>query len=166
MDKARPISMRRVCRMRCGLTPGDPKDQPAAVAAIVQPMAAALPVQVPIASSSSGSATMSLDLLVDQTLKVPLIQLPAFEVRRMFVDYETKFGGPPSDESEPTATQLSALGQVLSMDVPPYVDYALWGPHGRRLLHKLTFVALVPLGDGTSQRKELPGPASFDQWWP
>ena len=43
MDKARLISMRRVCRMRCGLTPGDPEDHPAVAATNSQSVAVAIP---------------------------------------------------------------------------------------------------------------------------
>lgn len=160
MDKSRLISLRRVCRLRCGLAPGEAVIPPPADFTLV-PSSSNSPVAPAVGSGQS----LSLDIFVDQTLKIPLVQFLALEVRKMSVDYENTNGASPSDDTEPTSFQLSALAQLFAMDLPPYVDYALWGPHGRRLLHRLTFVAMVPLGDGTSQREERAGPASFDLWW-
>eukprot|EP00969_Alexandrium_andersonii_P119424 5279961-Alexandrium_andersonii.AAC.1 len=67
---------------------------------------------------------------------------------------------------EPTPDQLSAVSQLIESGAPPYVDFSLFGPHGRRLLKKLMFTAFTYLQDsGTYQPQELPGPPSFEAWW-
>ena len=74
-------------------------------------------------------------------------------------------GAEPSDDIEPTSEQISALHQILAADLPPYVDFGLFGPHGRRMLSKLTYVEYTHLPNGAWQRNTLPGPSTFDLWW-
>ena len=46
------------------------------------------------------------------------------------------------------------------------MDFALFGPHGRRLLKKLSHAAhLYNPQDGSWRKAELPGPPSIDDWW-
>ncbi len=46
------------------------------------------------------------------------------------------------------------------------MDFALFGPHQRRFIKKLTLSAqhYVP-GLGLWRTSELPGPTNFQQWW-
>eukprot|EP00973_Karenia_brevis_P094717 12423803-Karenia_brevis.AAC.1 len=71
----------------------------------------------------------------------------------------------PSEEVEPTVEQISAVAQVVGADLVPYADFALFGPHGRRLLQKLMYVVWTFNPDGSWHRRELPGPPTFDHWW-
>ena len=87
------------------------------------------------------------------------------EVRHIFQAYRDKRGDDPAEDIEPAVEQLSAILQVVRADLPPYADFALFGPHGRRLLQKLSYVSHIHYPDGSWQRRELPGPPSFDLWW-
>ena len=72
----------------------------------------------------------------------------------------------PHEDQEPTPDQLSAVHQLIRAGVPPYVDFSLFGPHGRRMLRKLHLVAQrYDPSTGTWRRQELPGPPCFDSWW-
>eukprot|EP00969_Alexandrium_andersonii_P204896 9054932-Alexandrium_andersonii.AAC.1 len=51
------------------------------------------------------------------------------------------FGDYPSEEIEPTCEQLSAVDQLLRSGSLPYVDFSLFGPHGKRAERKLSHVA-------------------------
>eukprot|EP00969_Alexandrium_andersonii_P305680 13512227-Alexandrium_andersonii.AAC.1 len=67
---------------------------------------------------------------------------------------------------EPTPDQLSAVAQLIESGAPPYVDFSLFGPHGRRLLKKLMFTAFThnaPTNEWT--RQDLPGHPTLEAWW-
>ena len=76
----------------------------------------------------------------------------------MYSEYVKTRGAEPSEDIEPTTEQLSAVKQVLDADLSPYVDFALFGPYGKRFLQKLTLVNWSYLPNGTWLRRELPGP--------
>ncbi len=57
------------------------------------------------------------------------------------------------------------MAQVLKEDLPPYADFAVFGPHGSRLAKKLSYTAFSHLPDGSWVRQELPGLPSFEVWW-
>jgi hypothetical protein len=161
MEETRIESFRRVCRLRVGLTPGD--------STTVLP--GPLPVGGGGVSQSASSGTTSSDRtikpssIVDQTLDAPIKSLPPGAIRQMFTDYKAARGAFPSEDIEPTADQISAVAQILAADAAPYADFAIFGPHGKRLLQKLVFVSFVSLPDGTWQKREMPGPPSFEVWW-
>jgi hypothetical protein len=84
----------------------------------------------------------------------------------LFDAYKSKYGEFPSPEMEPTTDQLAAVQQLLDGGQPPYVDFAVFGPHGRRTLRKLTHSAFQYNAlHGSWKRRELDGPSSFHQWW-
>lgn len=75
-------------------------------------------------------------------------------------------GDLPSKEQEPTEEQLSAVAQLLSAGQAPYADLALFGPHGKRALKRLSMVACTyQVETGTWRRTEAPGPPDFSTWW-
>ena len=45
------------------------------------------------------------------------------------------------------------------------VDFAVFGPHGLRLLRKLTISSFAMNASGEWQRRELPGPPSYEGWF-
>jgi uncharacterized membrane protein YgcG len=168
MEMGAMVSLRRVARLRVGLRPGE----------LDLRLAALAPGPPPTGGVSSGSGSvatpgvdsgshvvLTLGQLVDQFSKTPLKPLDPAHVRKLFADYVTKYGALPADAAEPTGDQISAVAQILSADSPPYVDFAVWGPFGLRLLRKLFFVAFIPQGDNSFVRKELPGPPDFESWW-
>ena len=79
--------------------------------------------------------------------------------------YLTIMGFNPQDEEDPTLEQLTALfKKVTVQENPPFVDFAVWVPFGRRALKANKFRTWLPSGDGTYIAKELPGPGNFQQW--
>ena len=83
----------------------------------------------------------------------------------MFEDYESTRGGEPHKDVEPTSDQIAAVKQLIGEDVPPYVDFAIFGPYGRRILRKITFVAWAMASGGEWVKREIPGPPDFGTWW-
>jgi hypothetical protein len=83
----------------------------------------------------------------------------------MYTEYRDKYGAFPAIECEPTIEQLSAMNMVaVALDKNPWVDFGVFGPHGKRILKKLTFVGYVDGPSGTVIRKELSGPPSIEVW--
>ncbi len=161
-------AFRRVCRLRNGMCPGDHPDAvKEAVASIAgSPQrggAAAGTTQA--ATAAAGSRKLTLDKVVNQAFSADLVPLGGAEVRGMFTDYAKKFGKDPDENTEPSADQLSGIHQLASGDQIPYVDFAIFGPHGNRMLAKMVYVAFFQTPTGDWCHRELPGPPSFDDWW-
>ena len=107
-----------------------------------------------------------LSSLVDSSAEAELITLEGSEIRRMFSEYKKARGDYPHKDMEPSEEQLSAVAQLLKTGQAPYVDFALFGPYGKRALKKLTLVSFsYQVETGTWKRVELPGPPDFNSWW-
>ena len=157
--------VRRIARLRLGLTPREEAQVPAPTPA---PAGTVTPTATQQASSDPsvvGQPSLRLSSVVDPTLDSLLVRLPGHQIRGFFTKYATARGAEPSDDIEPSSEQISALHQILAADLPPYVDFGIFGPHGRRMLNKLTYVRYTHLPNGAWQRNILPGPSTFDLWW-
>ena len=91
--------------------------------------------------------------------------LPQGELQRMFEDYKATYGDLPSTETEPTADQVAAVKQLLVSGSSPYIDFGVFGPHGQRILRKLTFMTYTLNSQGEWAKRELPGPPDFETWF-
>jgi hypothetical protein len=80
-----------------------------------------------------------LSSLVDVTAEAELNPLTPEAVHDMFEKHSLCRGEAPAPDIEPTAEQLDAVKQLVDSGVPPYVDFAIFGPHGRRLFKNLTY---------------------------
>ena len=173
LQNGRLERLRRAARVRAGYAPGDPRRPTAPEPASAAPGGAALqaggppqrdPTEGPSGHRAGGRA-VKLSSVLDQTLDAPLVPIPPADVRALFASYRAKRGAYPAADIEPTHDQLAALRQVVAADAPPYADFAVFGPHGRRLLQRLAFTSFVYNPDGSWQRRELPGPPTFEAWW-
>ena len=70
----------------------------------------------------------------------------------------------PTDDRECTHGQLTGLKKLLDSDVAPYVDFAVWRPHGLRVERKLKFQGLRFGKDGELVNVEIHGPPNVDVW--
>merc|ERR1712086_399246 len=78
-------------------------------------------------------------------------------------NHEAATGGPPPVGKEPSSDQLAAMMARLKKKHAPYADFAIFQPHGRRLVkyHKLDAQVF---GQGTLQSQRLKGPSDFPAW--
>ena len=67
------------------------------------------------------------------------------------------------EEEEPTIEQLSALRKKVQLGKPPYCDFGVFVPFGRKALRASKYRTWIPTAEGYVS-KELPGPANFTQW--
>ena len=109
---------------------------------------------------------IKLSQLVDSSLDADLVPVPQSTLAGLFADYERDRGALPHIDHEPTPDQLGAIRMLIQADSPPYVDFSLFGPHGRRMLQKLSLVSnqFDPV-ENSWRRVSLPGPPNFDAWW-
>eukprot|EP00913_Durusdinium_trenchii_P006511 g6118.t1 len=120
------------------------------------------------ASSASGGGkdnVLKMSNIVDQTDDSETKLPDAVMLNEWAQRYISVMGAPPQEEEEPTDAQLAALHHRVNVqNQPPYVDFSVWLPFGRRVLKNQKFRAFMPVGDGSFVMKELPGPQNLQQW--
>eukprot|EP00435_Cladocopium_sp_Y103_P068525 s347_g31.t1 len=157
VDLARLEIFRRVCFKRVGVAPDTP--------GTLGPPAAAPSATMPASVTSAPSGRkLKMSAIVDQTLDAEIQPLTTEAVNKMYEEYRKKYGDVPQPQSEPTSDQLAAVQQLLSTKSAPYIDFAVYGPNGLRLLRKLTFQSISLNAQGEWQRRELPGPPDWEAW--
>ena len=121
-------------------------------------------------SSASGSTgnkenVLKMSKLVDQTDDSETKLPDAVMLNEWAERYIAVMGAPLQEEEEPTDAQMAALHhRVRVQKQPPYVDFSIWLPFGRRVLKNQKFRAFMPVGDGSFVVRELPGPQNLQQW--
>jgi len=101
--------------------------------------------------------------VLDQADDTTYEELSAEKVATLRAAHVTITGGAPSDDNRPTSEQLSALGARIAAGRAPFVDFAVWGPFGRRAAKLLKYSAQVFV-EGQLQTRMMKGPASFESW--
>jgi hypothetical protein len=154
VERGRLRSLRRVCLMVLGR---DPEESPTQVGAS------------PSSSTTSPSATPSADgialsAVLDQITSTKIIIMEATKLRGLYSEYSRIYGGFPATDCDPTVEQISALDQVVRSGGTPWADFAIFGPHGKRILKKLTFTGWTPGPDGTLVKREMAGPPTVVVW--
>ena len=158
--------VRRIARLRLGLTAVEVPPATTPVAGGLG-LGGGLPQGPPPQGAvvSVAEPRLKLSSILDPVLDTELIRLAQYVVTKLFTEYERKRGAEPAEDIEPTVEQVSAIAQVLKADLAPYACFSIFGPHGRRLLQKLTYLCWTYLPTGAWQRRELPGPPSLVYWW-
>ena len=150
--------VRRIPRPRLGLSYTDPKAADSALV-VHSPRTRVL---APSPSKRHGRATAQALGSSGSSVGLRARAPSQAKVREMFTDFVRLRGAIPSEDIEPTLEQVSAIHQVITTDVVPFADFSYYGPHGKRLPHKLTYVNWTFLPDGSWQWKEVPGPPSLE----
>ncbi len=116
-------------------------------------------------AAPQGTVAFKLSATIDQHADGEAPKLSAEEISIAFQRYADKLGGAPSADHEPTVEQLSALHFVVhKAQSPPYVDFAVFGPHAIRMVRKLKMSGLILNPSGELFRTELSGPMDYEQW--
>jgi len=112
--------------------------------------------------SSLGKFKMSH--VVSQSSDVELVALDGAAIKSAYDRYKTVFGTLPPPQEELSTEQLSAVKALLDADLAPYVDFAIWGPFGNRLMKKLKLHGVTFSSSGALVPLELSGPPDIGQW--
>ena len=73
-------------------------------------------------------------------------------------------GEEPDEDEEGTGEQITALAFRIQTGATPYADFGVWRPHAADLRRALKFFGYFVGPDGECFKKELAGPASFEEW--
>ena len=90
--------------------------------------------------------------------------LEAGELKVAYDNYKAVFGVFSPAEEEVTAEQLTAVQKILEGDICPDVDFAVWVPHGNRMMRKLKLQGTTLSSDGSIIPIEVIGPPDIDCW--
>jgi len=103
-------------------------------------------------------------MVMDQRFGEEITYLPNAEIQKMRARFVAAYDEPPSADIACNKEQLACLKHALDNGREPYVDMAVWGPHGTRLLKKASMSGLNIMRDGTFMNVELFGPPNIDLW--
>ena len=79
--------------------------------------------------------------------------------------YVRQMGSLPPEEEEPSVEQMSAFAKrLLENGGPPYADFSVWVPFGKKAYRASKYKAYLPTPSGEFIMKEIPGPSNFTQW--
>merc|ERR1711940_421207 len=79
--------------------------------------------------------------------------------------YAAKRGAPPPAEIAPSPEQLSALASLIKGNAPPYADFSIFGPYPRQAFKRLKHqMQIWDPKEMTYRVREMPGPASLEEW--
>ena len=137
---------------------------PAAPAETAQPSAP--PVSANTASPvvpDISAETVSLNHVVDQALKATTRMIGFEELAKLRVTYEVATGYAPPDEHLPSGEQLAGLKAILDSGRIPFVDFAIWNPHGARVAKFRRVEAAIIVGSEIVQRS-VEGPNTVEAW--
>ena len=99
---------------------------------------------------------------IDQTIKGSFELLPASEIAQLRQRLVDIIGVAPPTEGRPSDEQISAMAQRVRAQAngrmnPPWVEFAIFGPHGFRTAKMRQLAAHVLTRDGTWSQKTLMG---------
>ena len=106
---------------------------------------------------------VAINKVVDQSVKGQVKSLTFTELAQYRNFYERVTGGPPPEESLPSADQLAGLKSILDAGRVPFVDFAVWSSLGPRMSKFRRTEASVFVG-GELVTKTLEGPSNFAGW--
>lgn len=128
--------------------------------------------QLALASAKEGSGSgvvatsglVEMGSVINQSSKESRPPITAEQVKSHYDEYRHIFGRDPQPEEECSGQQLTGVHHLLSDDLPPYVDFGVWGPHHHRMIRKLRFTGTRFGANGVLQNVEILGPGSLQQW--
>ena len=107
---------------------------------------------------------LKLSAVLDQTSDEEFQLMSRAEADECFKVYDTRLGGAPPDDQDPTVAQLSAMKHVVTHGCVPYADFGVCVPHAIRMMRKLRLTGLMLGPSGELFRSEMTGPMTYDQW--
>jgi hypothetical protein len=154
--------MGRACRAVCGLGQNDLRSELAALRDQVASLQSA--PSAPQPEPSAEPTHVKLSTVVDQSLDFEVPLLGNASVQAFYAAYKRAAGGLPSAEDDLTVEQVSGLAAKAARG-KPHVDFSIFGPHGYRILKKVSLVGFVICAStGDLRKTETRGPPTFALW--
>ena len=121
---------------------------------------------VPTQSQVGAERAVSVQLIANQVLESTCRKLTKEEIIVAYSRWEKHYGRnkrPPVD-ADPTEDQLAVVRHLMESNEIPYVDFAIFGPHGGRMMRKQKTAGMVIDAGGSLKPIEFIGPPNFDTW--
>ena len=111
-------------------------------------------------------AKVSLGLILKQGDNTEVAIVEDAVMTAGYARYEGVFGlcSRPPPDADVTVGQITCLKHLVDTSQTPYVDFAIWGPHGHRLERKLRLSGSVFDRDGAIRTLEIAGPPTLSVW--
>ena len=107
---------------------------------------------------------MKMSTVADQANDQEIELLGKETIETMYNNYTSIFESLPPAGEEATIEQLTSVSHLVSTGQPPYVDFAVFGPHGYRMQRRLKLAGLQICAGGELRHVELTGPPTFQLW--
>lgn len=102
--------------------------------------------------------------IIDQVDDEEVDPLSQQQIADAYRAHKRQLGGPPPDDEELSAEQLTTLHALFRSGRAPYVDMAIWGPFQLRIQKKIKLKGTRFIVDGDMVPVELYGPADYESW--
>ena len=155
----------RVARQVMGLGDVDPMVTDATSTSAPSPVSAGVP---PV--SGSGPATnqakkFKMSSVLDQTDDTEVEIKSRSELVKFYENHREITGADPLPEVEPTDIQVVAMEEkVVVRGEPPYADFSILTPFGRRMQKTMKMKSFAFQPDGSWKTAEIPGPPNLQAW--
>ena len=161
IERGKLLLVANACR-RCAHFAGAPLGPPEP--GVPSDGTAVVPVSAPLPSLAIRKVKLSAVLRQGDDMEVPLCSA---DVRtagyaRLEVIFGLHYRPPPN--ADVTLEQLTGVKFVVDSGDIPYLDFAVWGPHGHRIARKLRMTGQVLDNDGTFRTVEIAGPPNLEVW--
>ena len=149
----------------CHLVGGQGQSVDELITALAKAKAAPPPPPSP-AAAGTPDRKVKLSSVTSQVDDTEVNLLVEADLVSMYLEYEKVYGRgerPPKD-AEPTGEQLAAITHLLKAGLPPYADFSIFGPFGRRIERKVKLSGMSLGRDGVIRQIELHGPPNISAW--
>eukprot|EP00435_Cladocopium_sp_Y103_P024496 s339_g6.t1 len=117
----------------------------------------------PADQTKGGERKLKLSSVLDQGDETEFTVAPESQKQVWLQIYANAIGDLPSEQEDATTIQVSAIQKKLQMGQPPFADFGVFQPFGRKSHRAQKFRTYVMTAGGYYTR-ELPGPSCFQQW--
>ena len=107
---------------------------------------------------------VKLATVIDQMRDGEVDKIGASSLQVAYNRYKEKQGDYPVEDTECTDEQLTGFEALASSGYPPYTDFAIWGPHGYRIMKRVKCNGVRIGSDGKLESISLDGPAALEMW--
>ena len=132
---------------------------------LADPVPAAPAPAAPVHAGASPTKKVKVSSVTDQMDDSEIDLMTRLEFDQAHLWHIDMTGAEPSDDSEPTGEQITALrDRIVRRGESPYADFSILTPFGRTIQKQLKTRSWLLLQDGTFKALDIPGPPSFDAW--
>ena len=129
---------------------------------IPTPAGAAGSVTTPVASPAK---KLKISNFADQLDDTEIEMITKDQLDEAYAQFREVTGADPQPEADPSAEQIAVMRvKIVENGEPPYGDFSVLTPYGRRVQKAMKAKHWLLQQDGTWKAQEVPGPPTFAAW--